>query len=899
MLPRYNAPNLIGQTLSHFKITAKLGGGGMGEVYRAEDTKLGREVAIKVLPEALTADAERLARFEREAKVLASLNHPNVAGIYQIEEVDGRQLLVMELVEGEDLAERIARGPVPVDDAIHIARQVAEGLEAAHERGIVHRDLKPANVKVTPEGQVKVLDFGLAHARSEHQDRGSDLSLSPTLTAHMTEAGMILGTAAYMSPEQARGKRVDKRTDIWAFGVLLYEMLSSRRGYEGETVTDLIAAIVTRDPDWEQLPDGLPPRLRALIEHCLVKDPLDRLRDIGDARIELDRIDEEPAVQATGAPAVGSDRRLRGMLPWVLAALTFVVAVVALTRRSPDTVPRAGSAQHLSIVLPERQDVAQYSTIALSPSGAEVVYPATEDGVTRLYRRPLDAAEPLPIAGSEGARHPFFSPAGDAVGFDGDETLRVVPLAGGGARKLCDCPVTYGGTWSADGTIVFTPRWNTGLWAVPAESTGAEPRVVTELDSERGDVTHVFPQALPDGERVLFTIWTADGPRGAVASIDTGEVSVVHEGGVAYRYAASGHLLFGQGDTLQAVAFDLETLVPTGQPQQLATGVYTRPVDGFSAFNVSPGGLLAYRPAGQGGMRQLIWSDRQGNTRPALDIVDQFAQIALSPDGSRVAFQYPAPGGPLQTAVVDLAGGLRTQLTNSGDNVRPVFMPAGDSVVFSRSGSTGYELLRAPIDGSSAPEPLPTGGVELTHVRANSFSSDGRYLTYDVRHPITGFEMYVLDLEGEDPPRNLLSSPQGQSLTAMISPDDRWIVYVSNATGRNELYLMPFNGSGGSSQITSDGGYAPRWNPTGNGEIFFANDHQLMSVVLDTSGAPRIVQPPTVLFECPGLTPTPENHWYDVAPDGESFLFVEEIAPGPEANQIHLVLSVFDELVGP
>jgi serine/threonine-protein kinase len=897
---------LIGQTLSHFKITAKLGEGGMGEVYLGQDTKLGREVAIKVMPEALTSDPERMARFEREAKVLAALNHQNIAGIHEVgtaalTDPEGspettRQVsyLVMEYVPGEDLADVIGRGAIAIDEALPMAVQITEALEAAHERGIVHRDLKPANVRLTPDGQVKVLDFGLARAWDDGEEKSSDLSMSPTLTAQMTEAGVILGTAAYMSPEQARGKRVDKRTDIWAFGVLLFEMLTGRRGYEGETVTDLIAAIVTRDPDWDQLPVDIAPRLRALLTRCLEKDPLQRLRDIGDARIELGAILTQPETPIIGAAPDGHERRTTSLVAWTIAALTSLLALAALTWRTPDSEPGSEGIRRLSVVLPETQEVVQYDSIAVSPLGSEVVYTATEGGVSRLYRRPLDTASPLPVAGSEGGQDPFFSPDGDAVGFTADGKLRVVPVVGGAAREVCDCPPQYGATWSIDGTIVFNPRWNSGLWAVSAAVSGGKPRELTVLDVERGDVTHLFPQALPDGKRVLFTVWSSEGPRAAVASIETGAIQVVHEGGLSYRYAESGHLLFGQGGTLQALAFDLDSLETTGQPVQLADGLFGYSVDGFAAFEVSSAGLLAYRSGGQANQRQFIWSDRQSNIRPALDVIGSFGNAGLSSDGSRLAVEQPGPNGPLQIVVFDLGGGLRTQLTTRGDNINPVFSPDGASVVFSQALSGDYQLMLVPVDGSAAPTALAK--TESEYVRVIGFSPDGQFLTYDARHPITGREAYVLELDSENPPQKLLEASGGQTHHAMISPDGQWVVYVSDASGRNELYIKPWNAPGVASQITSDGGFAPKWNPTGNGEIFYALGTELMSLVLDTRGAPRISQPPRALFEFPGVPATVNDDGFEVGPDGESFLFMQAVHPGPEANQIHLILNLFDEL---
>jgi serine/threonine protein kinase/dipeptidyl aminopeptidase/acylaminoacyl peptidase len=894
---------LLGETLSHFRITAKLGEGGMGAVYLAEDTKLGREVAIKVLPEALTADPERLARLEREAKVLASLNHQNVAGIFEVGAAaageaglaEGASYLVMEYVPGDDLAEVLGRGAIPLDEALPIAIQVAEALEAAHERGIVHRDLKPANVKLTPEGRVKVLDFGLARAWDESDGATSSLSMSPTLTAQMTQAGVILGTAAYMSPEQARGKRVDKRSDIWAFGVLLYEMLTGARGFEGDTVTDLIAAIVTRDPDWERLPPETPRSLHDLLERCLQKDPLQRLRDIGDARIELGAIATQPHSPAdvpTPETAAGAKR-----LPWIVAALAALLALASLLWRPPAPAPSTGRTQHLSIVLPESQRPIQYDPLAIASGGTEVVYAAHEDGVLRLYRRPLDEPRPVPVPGTEGGRRPFVSPDGLSIGFETPEALRVVPVGGGLTRDVCACQMIYGATWSASGRIVFSPRWSSGLWSVPATVSGATPTELTTIDRTRGDVAHVFPQALPDGKHVLFTIWAPSGPSGAVASLDDGEVRIVHEGGMHYRYVASGHLLFGERGSLQALPFEIDALETHGQPRQLADGLYRYSADGFTAFEVSPEGLLAYRTGGQGRRRRLLWVDRQGTTHSALEAVDYFGGPTLSPDGKRIAVELPNPNGALQIVVLDLEGGVRTQLTTDGDNTSPLFSPDGSHVFFARAESAGYWLASSPVDGSEPPTALSE--PHDSFVSPSSISPDGRFLTYTVRHPIDGDSLHLIELAGDATSRKLAETAAGQILGGLISPDGRWLAYTSDATGREEVYLTPFDRPGGSSQITRDGGVAPTWNPTGSGELFYVSDGTLMSLTLDTTSSPRVTAPPRRLFDFLNERPTSEEPDYSVAPDGEAFLIVDQLPPGAEANQIHLILGLFDELASP
>ena len=898
----YNArmPIEPGQELLHYRLVEQIGEGGMGVVWKALDTKLNRDVAIKVLPEDLAGDALRLARFQREATTLASLNHPNIAAIYEVgvaplpDKASPVHFLVMELVEGEDLSVLIQRGSVAVAEALPIARQIAEGLEAAHERGIVHRDLKPANVRITHEGRVKVLDFGLARAYDDDSAADTSFSTSPTLTAQMTQEGFILGTAAYMSPEQARGKRVDKRTDIWAFGVLVYEMLAGTRAYEGETVTDVIAAIVTREPDWDRLPATVPGRVKALLHRCLQKEPMQRLRDIGDARIEIDAVDQDPGVVDASGMLITRAPRSQA-IPWVVAAVSIVIALAIWigTRQAGSNATSLPG--RFTVVLPPEQKVPQYAPIVLSPQGTDIVYEASVDGVAGLYRRRLDSLDPQLIPGTEGAAEPFVSPSGDAVGFYSNGATRTVPLDGGQGQEIAKGGRwLYGASWSPNGRIVMAPRWNSALFVMA--DTGGALEQVTTLDLSRGDVSHLWPQFLPDGELVLFTIWSPGRMKAGVVTLATGDVKIVHEGGYHYRYSPSGHLLFAMDDTLYATSFDLDLLEAGERPHPVAAGLFRYTVDGFAAYEISAAGVLAFRRGGDGVLNRIVWIDRQGEIQPGLATPGSYDRPSLSPDGERVAMVYASQEGPLQIGVYDLLGGTRIPLTSGDDNVEPLFTADGKGVVFTRSGPEGYQLFVTPADGSGLPKLLHE--VDEGTLHAKSFSQDGKYLAYDVRHPVDGEDIFVVNLDGEREIHQLVQTPTGVALDPAISPDGDWVAYAADVTGRLEIYLVPLESEGRPVQITTSGGRLPRWNPSGNGELFYVAGNDLMVVSIDAKqGTPRIDGSHRKTLDLDGLEVQSEvgQMNYDVAPDGERFLFMHRVEPGPEANQIHVVLDAFRE----
>ena len=639
-----------------YRVLEEIGRGGMGVVYEAEDMGLSRRVAIKVLPDAFTSDPERLARFEREAKVLASLNHPNIAAIHGLDETPGKRFIVMELVEGETLAERLSRFPLSLEDSLDVCRQIAEGLEGAHEKGIIHRDLKPANVKITPEGKVKILDFGLAKAFRD-EPSGVDPSQSPTITDQMTQPGVIMGTAAYMSPEQARGKPADKRADIWAFGCILYECLTRKRAFEGETITEIVAAVLKEEPDWQALPATVPLRIKDLLHRCLKKDPKERLRDIGDARIEI----EAPVVY----PFETAPARRRFSLLWVAAisAVMLIAGIIAgrLLIRHPQPTPSPLVVSTTIKVEPGHRLEGQSrdmerpgrTAMAISSDGKFIVYSAIEENPgpqakPQLYLRRMDQSAAKPIAGTKGGTSPFLSPDSRWVGFWADGKLKKVLVEGGVPSPLCDAPALYGANWGRDNSIVFTDRYGAGLSRVSAE--GGKPETLTKPDPKREEASHRLPSWLPNGKAVLFTVmkYHFDAkPRLALLRLDTGEWRVLFEDAADARYVPTGHLVFLRQGMLMAVRFDPAKLEVVGQPVALVENVmqafgltFAGHHTGAGQLGISDTGSLIYAPGGvpPPPSNSLLWVDQRGIEQPAAALQFPFAGPRLSPDGQRVAY---------------------------------------------------------------------------------------------------------------------------------------------------------------------------------------------------------------------------------------------------------------------
>ena len=904
---------MIGTTLSHFKITAKLGEGGMGEVYRADDSKLGREVAIKVLPEAVASDPERLARFEREAKVLASLNHPNIAAIYAIESttapVDpGARLapqeegeaalgerpdhpvhfLVMELVEGEDLKERLERGALPYSTVQPIALQVAEALEVAHEKGIIHRDLKPANIKVTPEGQVKVLDFGLAKALAPESVTGTDgdrnlspLSLSPTLTAQMTQAGVLMGTAAYMSPEQARGQQVDQQADIWAYGAVLYEMLTGRIAFPGATVTDVMAAIVTHEPAWDALPAETPRHIRELLRLCMAKDPHHRIHAIGDARLLLN----EPSEQPSEVTSVEQSGLLRRLLPWGLAALMAIIAVgFALSSRDRPT--ESAATQRFSITLPPEIYVVDRESLALSPDGSKLVFVGHQDGRQQLFLRRLDSSEITPLPETEGGHNPFFSPDGETLGFtiDNGAQMNLLSLAAGRKTLLAETQ-WGGGSWGPDDMIVYTPTYVSGLHSIPA--SGGTPQELTRPDPEAGELGHFWPVHLPEGDTVLFTIFSVPLSRSSIQALDlkTGEVSNVIENAVFGRYASSGHLLFVRDHTLMAARFDPATLIVTGAPYPVIDDVIPDIGQGDAPLAVAANGTIAYLPGRViDPPRQLAWVDRAGLETPIAE-ARRYGQPRISPDGTRIALTIEDRSWDLWALELD-RGTLSRLSFEPATQFGVVWAPSGDQIIYSQD-DPPYNIFRRAADGTSQPEQLL--GTQVDN-EALSISPDGKLLIYSHSESGSSYDLRIMSLDDPSDARSLVETPFSEYYGS-FSPDGNWIAFKSNETGTDQVYVQRFPDGGRKLQVSLDGGSRPLWSRDGR-ELFFRDGPRMMAVEVST-GERFTAGQPRELFS--GSYMASSNRWdYDVAPDGRFIMIKTPDEDRP--REISVVLNWFQEL---
>jgi serine/threonine-protein kinase len=777
---------MIGKTLSHYKVLEKIGQGGMGEVYRAEDTNLSREVAIKVLPEQFTQDPQRLARFEREAKLLASLNHPNIAAIYGLEEADGVRFLALELVEGETLQERVAKGPVPVEETLEVCRQIAEGVEAAHEKGVIHRDLKPANVKVTPEGKVKILDFGLAKA-FEEEIPVTDFSKSPTLTEEMTRAGVILGTAAYMSPEQARGKPVDKRADIFAFGAVLYELLTGRRAFEGETVTDTLAAVLKSEPDWRKLPDSTPWRIKELLDDCLQKEVGDRSHDISHARIQIKKALKEPA---TASPTDSTRAVQPGGQPWgMIAGLVVATAVVAglvvwlLIQPSSPEPPL-----NRFVIRPSPPAILASTTaneVAISPDGRQLVYMALGEGGVQLYLRSLDDLVDRPIPGTANPLGMvFFSPDGESIGFFAEGKLKKTSLAGGSPIALCDA-LSGGqtGDWFED-TIVFTATLESGQGLYRVSANGGEPEMLATVNLDEGELGYVLPDFLPDGRDVLFTIGLGTRFQTALLSLETGERKVVLEDARQASYLSTGHLVYEQGATgnLMAVSFDLAALEVIGDSVPVVQGVrQTR--NTVVDYAISNNGTLVYVPS-QPDVQRLVWVDRKGTESVITQEDVSFSSPRISPDGKRVALAITKSGETQNIWIYNLENESLRRLTFEGGSLE-TWSPDGKWIILRGRDSEGLSAIsRQLADGSGPIEHLTVPST--INMSPGSLTPDGGVVAFTQNGDI-----WMLPMDGDREPQPLISSPNIECCSK-FSPDGRWIAYVSNQLGPDHVYVSPY-----------------------------------------------------------------------------------------------------------
>ncbi len=838
----------------------------MGEVWRATDSKLGREVAIKALPDEFTKDVERVARFEREARLLASLDHPCVASIHGIEDVDGSKFLVMQLVAGEDLAHRLERGAVPLDEAAQIAKQIAEALEAAHEQGIVHRDLKPANIKVDVDGNVKVLDFGLAKAM-ESEAPADDFSNSPTMMRAGTTAGVILGTAGYMSPEQARGKKVDKRADIWAFGVVVYEMLTGRRLFIGETVSDTLAGVLRAEVDFSALPEATPRELRLLLRLCLERNPRNRLHDIADARIVIAEVIERGGVTEAHGEFAGVAPRGKGTAAVLIASVIVIGAGAAYVgHRIGKGNHAAREPQHYSIYLAPNQEV-RSQTFAFSPDGGSLVFSGRVDGRNTLLRRNLGEQESKPIAGTDLGSNPFFSHDGKWLGFNSGGKLMKIPVEGGRPFPVGDARGAGGSTWMPDGRIVFAPMYSDGLFRVSAD--GGTPERLSTPDRKAGELGHWWPDPLPGGRHVVFTAFRTpiDQSRIGVLDVETKKIDWIVEGGFFARYVRSGHVVYAKGRRLFALPFDAERGVATGNAVVVVDDLAVEPTNGSAAYAVSSSGTLIYVSAASGDpLRELVWIDRAGNATPATSELRRYKSVSLSPDDRQAALTILGESHDIW--ILSFERTTLSRLT-SGDKTEydPVFSNDGRELFYVVD-TPPFDLFRI---GAGSPDAGKKIFAETTTLDTYGVvpGPDGTSVVFTVTEAGTGNNLYERKLDGSEPARAIRAS-KANELGGSFSPDGKWIVYQSDETGRPEIYLEPHPGPGERVQMTAEGGSTPVW--ARNGEVFFRWDDATW-VLTPRPGAVAEFEAPRMLYRFPiALGVNEELLNYDVTADGQRTL---------------------------
>jgi serine/threonine-protein kinase len=881
-----------GSRLGVYDIISPIGAGGMGEVYKAHDVKLGRDVAIKVLPPTFATDPDRLARFEREARLLAALNHPNIAQIYGFEESSGSTALVMELVEGETLAVRIGRGRIPVRETLAIARQIAEALAAAHDQGIIHRDLKPANVKLRPDGTVKVLDFGLAKIVAPDT---SNVLNSPTISALATQQGLILGTAAYMSPEQATGRSVDRRTDLWAFGVLLMEMLTGRRVFEGDTVTDVIAAVLKSEPDWTALPDNTPESARRVLRRCLVKDPGRRLRDMADARLDLDDLTDLPAPRARGwAPALA-----------IAIVLGLIAAWLLLSARAPaPTTPTTRLSVELGADASMPVEVGP--NVALSPDGSTLAFVAlTHEAVTgQLYVRHLGQLVATALPGTQNARNPFFSPDGRWIAFfdDAQRKLKKVSTIGGDPVTLCDAPSGRGGVWLDEDSILVQVDAHTQNF-VRVSGEGGKPQSFMTAPDTHESIR--WPQILPGGKAVLYTVGRAGRfEEGTIMAQPVGgQPQVVVKNAYYGRFVDSGHVLYESHGSLFAVPFDAERLDVTGAPVQVVEGVGGSAGTGSAEFAVARSGLLMYVPR-KSDEDAVSWMDRSGAVTVLRTAPGIWTNPVFSPDGGRLALEI-SDGTHWNTWIYDLARETPTKVTfQETSGFRPVWTPGGGRLAVGLQRGDGdvpnLYLIRA--DGAGDPQRLTSSSNAQ---EALSWHPSGRLLLYAEYLPHEQRRFMLLPMSGDDAsgwkpgePSVLLTA--SVAVYPTFSPDGRWIAYASDETGRREVFVQPFPKAETKVRISSEGGDFPQWSTSKKELLFRGGDNRIMVVDYEADrdafrpGKPRVwsARPLPASIMRP-LQRAP----FAVHPDGERIALCVPSDPAPgQRDKIVLFANFLNEL---
>lgn len=871
-----------GQMLTHYRVEEKIGAGGMGEVYRAHDTVLGRDVALKILPPAFADDSDRMTRFQREAKVLASLHHPNIASIFGFETTEECTFLVMELVEGEDLSEVLLRGALPVDEAVDIARQIAEGLEEAHEKGIIHRDLKPANVKRTPDGKVKVLDFGLARAYAGETAGEGEVASAPTMTAAMTQIGTVLGTAAYMSPEQARGKEVDRRTDIWAFGVLLFEMLTGRQLFVGETASDTMAGILKSEPEWDLLPQGLPFQVERVIRRCLAKEPRQRLRDIGEARVRLENPEAESGMFSGPVAVAPAPKSLRKKLTiWGLVSIKAAVVVWLIFGRADKVVELP--AWHVAIPAPTDANFHVTGSFpglpVISPDGTHVVFSGrvTEGHRVQLYLRSLAASEAVALPNTEDAQYPFWSPDGKWVGFYArDKGLMKIMISGGPPQMVCEASNGKGASWNESGQILFTTDYNSSVMMVDA--TGGISRDVTDLAHDTGFNSHRHPQFLPDGRRFLYFARSEGNHESEVrlASLDDSTHQVVMLQTMMVQYA-SGHILYINQETLFAQPFDLKTGLMSGTPTRVASDLLTVPGAAKGAFSASDNGILTYLRGFSTLDASLVWLDRDGREQGTVGDLALYDMVTLSSDGRRAATGViDQSAGTWDLWVVDIERNFRSRFTETtSDEYGVVWLPDNRTLLFAsdRKGKGG--VYRKQIGSAEPAEhvfPLDTS------IFLWDASNDGNTIIYSTLNGETKMDLWSVELSGDPQPRLLRQMPE-DDVMARLSPDEKWLTFASVTASAPQVFVAPWPQMTPLTQVSTTNGTWSYWTKDGRELIYMEIDGTVVAVAMTPEAGEMRIGAPEILFDT--RAPVIEGPYLSVSEDGERFLTVNAVDSDP------------------
>ena len=877
-----------GTKLGPYEITSAIGAGGMGEVYRARDTRLERIVAVKILPDHLADRAELRERFEREARTIASLNHPHICTLFDIGQQDGINFLVMEYLEGETLAQRLKKGPLPLEQVLQYAIEIADALDKAHRKGITHRDLKPGNVMLTKSGP-KLLDFGLAKLKQEVAPANVQLSQLPTANDPLTAQGTIVGTLQYMAPEQLEGKEVDARTDIFAFGFLVYEMATGKKAFEGKSQASLISAIMSFEPPpMSSLQPMTPPALDRVVKRCLAKDPDERWQSARDICEQLRWISDSGSSAGVTAPAV-APQNLKKRIVWITAAVAILVAALVTAVLYFRQSPAGARTVRFTVAPPEKQTFLPgpnaTSFLSVSPDGNRLAFVAADStGHSMLWIRDLDSQTAQPLSGTDGATEPFWSPDSRFIAFTAGASLKSVAVTGGPAQTLTASPAIYGGTWNRNGVILFGTGTAGPILRVSSAGGSATP--VTSLDPSRQQLGHEWPIFLPDGRHFLYVVDSAN-PEDIgiyVGSLDSKEAKLLLKATSMALYSPPGYLLFLRARTLLAQPFDADRLELKGDAIPIAEGVQFFPVNNRAVVAVSENGVLAYRSVPANALK-LVWVDRKGAEQPLPAPPHNYVMPRVSPDGQRVVAGIEEADG--QIWVYDLSRDTLTRLTFEGtNNIDPLWTPDGKRIVFKGNKN---RLFWQPADGSGPPEELTKSELGPNSV-PGSFSPDGQVLAFMGNNPSD--DLYTLPLS-DGKPQPFLRSSSNQT-APRFSPDGHFIAYASNESGRYEIYVRPYPGPGGKWQISTDGGGEPVWNPKGR-ELFYRNGNKMMAVDVTTQGTFSAGKP-RVLFEG-RYAPTPRSFQdYDVSPDGQRFLMLKATEQAQSPEQINVVLNWFEEL---